>query len=360
MTKTHTVPGSALTFRGAVRFGEFATKPLDGKTVDGQPAKDDSLEPVDADLTILSGEPMSHPWWGRCMFDLAGAVTHKDTYALDYCHDASEIVGKFDRPQVGAAGEYTAKATVIPFTADDRASEIIHRAAAGTPYEASIFFDPGTCKAEYLDDSQVATVNGRQVSGPLTVFRQFDLRGCALCPAGADKFAHAEFLNSGNLSGEFSIPVSGNFQPPTLKVQTMNESQNAAAAAAAAVTETAAAVASAVKTETVLSAEQLRAVEAAQFTAAFGSVDGAAYFAAGETLGSAATKHAAKLSAENAALLKRLEAAGLAGANGQAAGETTAVSSDDGAADTSKLSPLQNRFGKNVGAFMAACKPPSK
>jgi hypothetical protein len=332
-----------------VKFGEFATKPVGSE----KPEDADGMEPVDADLTILSGEPVNHPYWGKCMFDVAGAQTHKDTYPLDYCHDPQQIVGKFDRPTAGEAGQYTAKASVIPFAPGDRANEIIHRQAAGTPYEASIFFDPGTCKAEYLDQGEVGQCNGRQVEGPLTIFRQFDLRGCALCPAGADKFAHADFC-----AGECSIPVSGNFFPPQ-KVQDMSAS-SAAAAAAPVTPPTSAGEASAAPAVTVetKSPEQLRAAEASQFTATFGAVDGAAYFAAGETIASASAKHAAKLTQENADLKRRLEAAGLAGAFAAPAGEVKPVSADDPAAKPA--APEVQRFGKNVGAFMAACKPPAK
>ena len=366
----HTIPGTALRFRGDVKFGQFAAKP-----VGVEPADRDALDPVDCELTLLSGEPITHPYWGTCMFDLAGAHVHKPTYPLDYCHDPSELVGKFDAPVAGDGGTYTAAASVIPFAADDRASEIIHRQAAGTPYEASIFFDPATCQVECLDHGQVGQVNGKQVEGPLTIFRSFDVRGCALCPAGADKFAHAAFSAS-----EFSIPITGIPRNSAMAASAVPATQPVPATAAAAavalpsIAPTAPAASadvaagqlsslpSAPAAAGVVAPEQLRAVEGKRFTDAFGPL-GAAYFAAGETFESAAGKFAASLRVENEQLKTRLAGATLAGAasvNGQlAAGEVVPVSTDAAGSDTSKtLSVDQVRFGKNVGAFMAACKLP--
>ena len=117
MPKTRKIPGSALRFRGDVKFGQFAAKAVGEK-----PEESDGLEPVDCDLTLLSGEPIDHPWWGKCMFDLAGAQVHEDTFALDYCHDPKEVIGKFAAPEARADGTFGSKASVIPFAADDRAS----------------------------------------------------------------------------------------------------------------------------------------------------------------------------------------------------------------------------------------------
>lgn len=75
---------------------------------------------------------------------------------------------------------------LTPFTAEDRASEIIAKAKAGVPWQASIYFDPGTFVVEEVAEGKFASVNGQQLEGPLTIIRKWMLRGCAVCPYGMD------------------------------------------------------------------------------------------------------------------------------------------------------------------------------
>jgi hypothetical protein len=80
----------------------------------------------------------------------------------------------------------------VPFCENDRASEVIHKAGAGVPYEASIFFDPNEYVLEEVSPGAKVQVNGYELEGPAAVVRQWTLRGVAICPYGADRNTSTE------------------------------------------------------------------------------------------------------------------------------------------------------------------------
>jgi len=405
-----TVPASALRFAaGSVHFDGFSAAGATGSAGAVPP-------PHDVDLVLRTAAPVQHPYWGSFCHDFAGMTAHKDTFALDYCHNPDELVGHFSNLDA-SSGELRAKGTVVPFQADDRASEILHRAAAGTPYEASIMCDPDMT-VEELDEGECATVNGRQVNGPAVIARRWALRGAALCPAGKDKYTSAAFSAAAenepvtvtitrNAMANATEPVHQSAVPesfwagllsllslrPKSAAADATGSASAAAATAlrpesAAADATGSASAAAATGATGSASAALKALdipysfydeshtnysgsrgawlhaEGARFLEKFGAA-GARWFAEGLSYGEAQDRYAAALAEENEALKTRMAGAQLAGAAAGGPlsfGEEQPLSSE--AAGTDAVSPAltdaQRRYGKNLGAFMLACAPPKE
>ena len=342
--RTRQVPASAFHFAGEVQFGQFAA-PVEGeKTPEGKPVH----------IVLRSGQPVEHPYWGKCVHDFAGMQSHKDTYPLDYCHDPDEVIGHFSNLDT-SQGQLEADGQVVPFKDGDRASEILHRQASGTPYEASVFFDPRTAKVQYLDEDEVDQVNGQQVEGPCTIFRQWDLRGGALCPQGADKLAHAEFSQSDLL---YSIDCEG-----TMSVEhPANPAAAARAAAAPAPAPAASNAAGALAASAVVSSDAPpdRASEGKRFLEAFGD-KGGLWFAQGLSFEDSQAKFTAELRTENETLRKQLSGKQLAAGGDAQFGEAKPLSfepAEQPGAPAAKVTALQQRFGKNLGSFMAAINIP--
>jgi hypothetical protein len=63
-----------------------------------------------------------------------------------------------------------------------------------------------------------AKVNGYTQPGPATIFRQWKLRGVAVCPYGYDKNTSTR-LSNGSLAGEVDLPISLT-QSPTMEKAT--------------------------------------------------------------------------------------------------------------------------------------------
>jgi hypothetical protein len=144
-------------------------------------------------MLARSSQVIEHWFWGRVVHDFAGMKMTKSKIPMDYCHNTDEILGYANHPEIKEDGLHLSGA-LIPFKDSDRATEVRFRADNGVPYEASINFSGDGIKVEYVDENQVATVNGQQIEGPLTIFREWPLRGVAVCPYGAD----------GNTSSSFS------------------------------------------------------------------------------------------------------------------------------------------------------------
>lgn len=160
-------------------------------------------EPARVKILARSAKPIEHWYYGLVIHDMAGMFQPKPSIPLDYCHRDDEVLGHADTFNADPAAGLTVEGPIIPFTKDDRASEVLFRAAKGTPYEASINFAGDGVKLEILAEGQVATVNGGTIEGPATIVRQWPLRGVALCPYGADSNTSAQFADQGR-----TVPVT--------------------------------------------------------------------------------------------------------------------------------------------------------
>ncbi|MDR3232277.1 MAG: hypothetical protein LBT46_01185 [Planctomycetaceae bacterium] len=134
-------------------------------------------------LNAFSGKPFTHWWWGDCIFDRSGASIPFQKIPIDYNHDSTEAVGYLDTFSGETALE--CNGYLLPFKDGDRASEIIAKKEAGMPYQCSVMLNDNV-KEEFVDKGETAEVNGKTVSGPITIFRNFDVIGVAVCLYGSD------------------------------------------------------------------------------------------------------------------------------------------------------------------------------
>jgi len=153
-------------------------------------------------LVCRTSAPVESWFWGTCYHDLHGMKLAKEKLPIDYIHDDAEVIGFLDNFTV-ENGELVATGELTPFKDDDRAAELIHKLKVGVPYEASINFS-GETKIEDVKQGGIADVNGGQVAGPCLIFREWTLRGVAICPYGAD----GQTSTSAEFSADEAIPVS--------------------------------------------------------------------------------------------------------------------------------------------------------
>ena len=146
---------------------------------------------VPVSIKARDGGIVEHWWWGRTVHDMEGMERHKDHLTIDYCHDSDEVLGYMDTFDT-SKGDLETSGKLILHTPDDRASEIYAKSKAGVQYEASIDFD-GPLRIEEVGDGIEVEVNGREFIGPLTIFRQWSLRGVAICPHGYDRHTETKF-----------------------------------------------------------------------------------------------------------------------------------------------------------------------
>lgn len=146
-------------------------------------------------MVARTGNSIDHWYWGKVVHDLAGMRLHKDRLPIDYVHDDKEVIGYANRFDV-ESGDLEVSGALVPYRDNDRASEIVHKSREGVPYEASINFGGDGIAIEEFKPGELVNVNGREFAGPVTVIRQWPLRGIAICPYGADANTSTSFADA--------------------------------------------------------------------------------------------------------------------------------------------------------------------
>ena len=310
-------------------------------------------------MKARTGQPVEHWFWGRVVHDMAGMRLHKDRLPIDYVHDPLEVIGYLNHFRADTDGLEVSGA-LVPYKDSDRASEIIHKARAGVPYEASINFGGPGIKVEEVAEGQAAQVNGYQFAGPGIIVREWPLRGVAVCPYGADMNTRSELAQGESVHVTFTNLVA---QATAGKETEMSESKPAEAAPVAPAVD-------AKKTELAAEAPKPGAVDAAhapaappvesdavelsdgraeckKFLDAFGP-KGGEWFAAGKSFVEAQAFHAQELRAENEALKARLAALD----RGEKAPVTFQAEKRDDAR-AKRRAELKGKVGDNLAAFAA-------
>jgi hypothetical protein len=331
----------------------------------GENGEDAKTAPVR--LVARTGKPISHWYWGKLVHDLVGVHRHKSHLPIDYLHDPNQVIGYLNRFDVVKASEdavpdLVCSGALVPYKGDDRATEIIHKARAGVPYEASIYWGGEGVVIEEVGEGAEVEVNGYKLAGPATVIRKWPLRGVAVCPYGADMNTKTQ-LGPGeeicvtvlNPQGEETMGEETNAAEAPVKaaaVDAKNDTPAEAAPKPPAVDAGKAVEAGTPAVETALKAGQGSPAappappadgpraELQRFVSAFGATDGPAYYLAGTSFEAAQIAHSAKLAAENVDLKKRLAAVDRGGAAGPVSASPAAASSgpEAGAASGKGLS----------------------
>lgn len=169
----------------------------------GAPAKD-----VARQWTMLAhtGKVVSR-WWGRLVLDMDGAK-YRQKLALLKDHNAYEPIGystKVERTKRGleASGR---------MLTSELADQVIKYSREGFPWQASLMAVP--MRVEELEPGATAEVNGATVTGPLTIFREWEMHELTLTTLGADDNTTTEaFAAEGGV--EYQMTVKKNEAPAT-------------------------------------------------------------------------------------------------------------------------------------------------
>jgi hypothetical protein len=159
----------------------------------------DGAKSIPVKIVARSAQPIEHWAFGRIVHDLGG-VRHKPKVTIDYAHDENQILGYANRFNTTPRG-LELSGVLVPFgnSEADRSREVVHKAANGVEYQASIFWGLDDAVFQFVADNEVAPVNGYDFQGPGLIVRQWSLFGVAICPYGADA----------NTSTEFALALAG-------------------------------------------------------------------------------------------------------------------------------------------------------
>ena len=163
-------------------------------------AATDASEPRKLSGVAYSGEVVRHGYWGAVVFDLSTTKAPQRMPVLVE-HDRGQRAGfaqlsiTNDRIDI-AEGHLLANAT---------GKTVAEEADAGFPWQLSVHIEPR--EVEQLIKGQSATVNDRQVNGPVSIFRNSLIREVSLTPTGVDHNTSATVFSAG-ANKEGSIQMS--------------------------------------------------------------------------------------------------------------------------------------------------------
>jgi hypothetical protein len=274
-------------------------------------------------LQARSKEVLDHWYWGRMVHDFAG-MEHKEKIPVDYCHDSWEVMGFCDQFEVTDYG-LELSGQVVSASEADRSAEVALKAKAGNPYEPSINYSHEGLQTEYIPEGRTAQVNGEELAGPLTIFRNWKLMGVAVCLFGYDSNTSTEMSKRDQF---IEISISGGEEMPNKGTKTEQTKTDNSTDLSNQETE------SGTKTEPgkketglAKSRDDVRS-ELELYVERFGSADGTQYFIEKLSLETSLDRHARKLETDLEAkekeiteLKAKLEAVEL--------GETDSVSSGE-------------------------------
>jgi phage major head subunit gpT-like protein len=132
------------------------------------------------------------------ILELKGIRANRDNIPIFLDHDPSRIVGQTDEITIDSSG---VRLTGLITGDDADASKIITHAKNGFQWQASI--GAGITRKEVLKAGEKATVNGREVSGPILIARESKLFETSFVAIGADSQAEAMVASARSLGSKY-------------------------------------------------------------------------------------------------------------------------------------------------------------
>jgi len=326
---------------------------------DGKEGEESPGEGRPVELLARTPAPASHPYWGRCVHDMAGFSLHggSDRIPLDYCHSPMAILGYAEGFAADNETGLTGIGLVVPTHGQDQATDVLAKADAGVPYQCSIMPDSGTLVIEDVPEGRQTQVNGYAFAGPGVVFRQWALRGLAICPYGVDAQTAAKF--AADPAETFEVSCFSQEEDPMIQPEQSDQLSAISNQAAAATTTTRSASEGA---QAASDGQPDRKTEGKRFCDAFGPDRGAKYFADGLFYEEAAAQFAADLRTENESLRTRLAALGTQGEEPLSFGTAEGESSAAAQPPSKDAQHLEMALGPNLARVALSIKlpPPRK
>ncbi len=134
-------------------------------------------------MVAYTGAPMRPAgWWNDVIVDLEGVKIPSQHRPILRQHDHEKIVGHSTEVKVSAKG--IEASGVLSGHESPHAQEIVRLAKNGFQWQASIGADP--IRTEFLEAGEETEVNGRTVTGPMTISRETKIGEISFVPLGAD------------------------------------------------------------------------------------------------------------------------------------------------------------------------------
>lgn len=173
-----------------------------------------------------TGAPMRPSgWYGEIVLDLDGIRIPKPQRPILRQHDHEKIVGH--STEVKASRDGITVAGVLSNTDSPHAQEIVTLAGNGFEWQMSVGANP--IRTEFLEAGETAEVNGREITGPITISRETELGEISFVPLGADGDTSARVSASkgGRMNARAMLKASGKYSDEQIDKMSDDEAKSA-------------------------------------------------------------------------------------------------------------------------------------
>ncbi len=122
----------------------------------------------------------SHHYWSNVVFDLSSMKLAAKIPAL-IDHASSKRCGYIDSSSIDQASGLTVSGTLL---SNEHGQAVTNDSDEGFPWQMSVHIDPDVL--EEVQAGATVNVNGRTFNGPITVFRNSNIREVSFTPTGCD------------------------------------------------------------------------------------------------------------------------------------------------------------------------------
>jgi len=182
MKKDAKIPKGALTFQDNECFASLDT------------FKDENdSDQIRMNMTVYSGGIIKNHWyWDDLAIDLEGMKAPTGKYPVLEDHETSKKIGFSSKPIV-IDGKLKLDPSNVVFVDTEVSREFRNLAKDGFPFQSSLSGRP--TKVERIEEGSFSTVNGIQLKGPASIWREWEYREGSVCVFGWDNKTSASVFS---------------------------------------------------------------------------------------------------------------------------------------------------------------------
>lgn len=164
--------------------------------VELQAAKGEAKVPTFS-INAYNGGPMVvSAFYYPVVADLEGGSVAGESIPILLGHDVDKLVGQSSKVTIGESVKIDGTIT----GEDEHANKVKAHAKNGFKWQASI--GAGVVRREFVEAGESTTVNGRTVTGPVIIAREWVLNEVSFVPIGADRTTSATVAASGSVGSK--------------------------------------------------------------------------------------------------------------------------------------------------------------
>jgi hypothetical protein len=183
----------------------------------------DGTESTKMNMVVYSGGVIKDHWyWDNLLIDLQGGVFSKNKYPVLEDHRTDKKIGFSGKPII-KDGSLQLDSENTVFVSTEESDEFQTLSKQGFPFQSSVRVNPK--RIERISEGAVGSANGISLSGPATIFREWEYIEGSVCVFGWDDQTSAAAFTKDELVLDYELTNVENVNPSKEVQKIMNIEQ---------------------------------------------------------------------------------------------------------------------------------------